>query len=208
MRAAKDVCMKWRRCIAVSFVVDGSEGKAKVPRAMSITTKRGDKGFTDLLFGGKVSKGDPQIEALGAVDELNANLGIARVLLDGEIAKAVDQIQEWLVTLMGELAMPFGKEIEYEKAGFGRISITEIQWLEDWSASIEKEEKFKGWLRPGERGGERSARIHLARTVARRAERRSWDVVDEVASAEVRIFLNRLSDVLWLLASASEKLKA
>ena len=208
MRAAKDVCMKWRRCIAVSFVVDGSEGKAKVPRAMSITTKRGDKGFTDLLFGGKVSKGDPQIEALGAVDELNANLGIARVLLDGEIAKAVDQIQEWLVTLMGELAMPFGKEIEYEKAGFGRISITEIQWLEDWSASIEKEEKFKGWLRPGERGGELSARIHLARTVGRRAERRSWDVVDEVASAEVRIFLNRLSDVLWLLASASEKLKA
>jgi cob(I)alamin adenosyltransferase len=51
-----------------------------------------------------------------------------------------------------------------------------------------------------------SARIHLARTVARRAERRSWDVVDEVASAEVRIFLNRLSDALWLLASASEKL--
>ena len=206
MRAAKELCMKWRRCIAASFVVDGSEGKAKVPRAMSITTKRGDRGFTDLLFGGKVSKRDPQIEALGAVDELNANLGIARVLLDGEIARAIDQIQEWLVTLMGELAMPFGKEIEYEKAGFGRISITEIQWLEDWSASIEKEEKFKGWLRPGERGGELSARIHLARTVARRAERRSWDVVDEVASAEVRIFLNRLSDVLWLLASASEKL--
>jgi cob(I)alamin adenosyltransferase len=107
---------------------------------------------------------------------------------------------------MGELAMPIGKEIEYEKAGFGRISTNEIQWLEDWSASIEKEEKFKGWLRPGERGGELSARIHLARTVARRAERRSWDVVDEVASAEVRIFLNRLSDALWLLASASEKL--
>ena len=198
--------MKWRRCIAVSFVVDGSEGKAKVPRAMSITTKRGDKGFTDLLFGGKVSKGDPQIEALGAVDELNANLGIARVLLDGEIARAIDQIQEWLVTLMGELAMPLGKDIEYEKAGFGRISKTEIQWLEDWSASIEKEGKFKGWLKPGERGGELSARVHLARTVARRAERRSWDVVDEVASAEVRIFLNRLSDALWLLASASEKL--
>ena len=175
---------------------------------MSITTKRGDRGFTDLLFGGKVSKRDPQIEAVGAVDELNANLGIARVLLDGEIARAIDQIQEWLVTLMGELAMPLGKDIEYEKAGFGRISKTEIQWLEDWSASIEKEGKFKGWLKPGERGGELSARVHLARTVARRAERRSWDVVDEVASAEVRIFLNRLSDALWLLASASEKLRA
>ena len=189
-----------------SFVVDGSEGKAKMTRAMSITTKRGDKGFTDLLFGGKASKGDPQIEALRAIDELNANLGIARVLVDGEVARAIDQIQEWLVTLMGELAMPMGKEIEYEKSGFGRISTIEIEWLEDWSASIEKEEKFKGWLRPGERGGEVSARIHLARTVARRAERRTWDVADEVASAEVRIFLNRLSDALWLLASASEKL--
>ena len=143
---------------------------------------------------------------MGAVDELNANLGIARVLVDGEVARAIDQIQEWLVTLMGELAMPMGKEIEYEKSGFGRISTIEIEWLEDWSASIEKEEKFKGWLRPGERGGEVSARIHLARTVARRAERRTWDVADEVASAEVRIFLNRLSDALWLLASASEKL--
>ncbi|MBK72721.1 MAG: ATP:cob(I)alamin adenosyltransferase [Verrucomicrobiales bacterium] len=198
--------MKCRRCMEESFVVDGSEGKAKMTRAMSITTKRGDKGFTDLLFGGKASKGDPQIEALGAVDELNANLGIARVLVDGEVARAIDQIQEWLVTLMGELAMPMGKEIKYEKSGFGRISTSEIEWLEDWSASIEKEEKFKGWLRPGERGGEVAARIHLARTVARRAERRTWDVANEVASAEVRIFLNRLSDALWLLASASEKL--
>ena len=139
-------------------------------RAMSITTKRGDKGFTDLLFGGKASKGDPQIEALGAVDELNANLGIARVLVDGEVARAIDQIQEWLVTLMGELAMPMGKEIEYEKSGFGRISTIEIEWLEDWSASIEKEEKFKGRLRPGERGGEVSA-DHLPRPGLRGAHR-------------------------------------
>ncbi|MEN8772572.1 MAG: cob(I)yrinic acid a,c-diamide adenosyltransferase [Akkermansiaceae bacterium] len=173
---------------------------------MSITTKRGDQGFTDLLFGGKVSKGDPQIEALGAVDELNANLGMARVLLEGEAAEAIDRIQAWLVTLMGELAMPVGKDAEYQEAGFGRISDTEIQWVEAWSASIEKEEKFKGWLRPGERGGELAARIHLARTAARRGERRVWEVVDEVATAEVRVFLNRLSDALWLLASASEKL--
>jgi len=53
---------------------------------MSITTKRGDGGFTDLLFGGKVAKADPQIAALGAVDELNAALGFARVVMDGEAA--------------------------------------------------------------------------------------------------------------------------
>ena len=198
--------MKCRRCMGMTFVVDGGEGKAKVDPLMSITTKRGDQGFTDLLFGGKVLKGDSQIEALGAVDELNANLGMARVLLEGEAAEAIDRVQGWLVTLMGELAMPVGKEAEYEKAGFGRISETEIEGLEQWSASIEKEEKFKGWLRPGERGGELAARIHLARTVARRAERRSWEVSDEIASADVRIFLNRLSDALWLLASGSEKL--
>ena len=185
--------------------MDGSEGKAKVLLFMSITTKRGDHGFTDLLFGGKVAKGDPQIEALGAVDELNAAIGLARVQMDGDAAADLDHIQSRLVTLMGELAMPVGKNTEYEKSGFGRIGADEIVWLEDWSARIEKKETFKGWLRPGEKGGELAARIHLARTVARRAERRTWEVSDQVATSEVRVFLNRLSDALWLLASMSEK---
>ncbi len=171
---------------------------------MSITTKRGDQGFTDLLFGGKVSKGDPQIEALGAVDELNAVLGLARVAMDGEAAESIDRIQNWLVTLMGELATPAGKEAEYEKAGFGRIADEEIRWMETWSASIEGDQKFKGWLRPGASGGELAARLHLARTVARRAERRVWEVSDEIASASLRIFLNRISDSLWLMARKSE----
>ncbi|MDB4271937.1 ATP:cob(I)alamin adenosyltransferase [Akkermansiaceae bacterium] len=69
---------------------------------MSITTKRGDSGTTDLLFGGKASKTAPQVESLGEVDELNAVLGLARVAMDGEAADAIDQIQKWLVTLMGE----------------------------------------------------------------------------------------------------------
>ena len=167
---------------------------------MSITTKRGDGGFTDLLFGGKAAKGDPQIEALGAVDELNAALGLVRVAMEGEAAEAIDRIQKWLVTLMGELAMPAGQEAEYEKAGFGRIGEEEIGWIENWSAGIEGDRKFKGWLRPGQDGDELAARLHVARTVARRAERRVWEVGDEVARAEIRIFLNRLSDALWLMA--------
>lgn len=175
---------------------------------MSITTKRGDEGFTDLLFGGKVSKSDSQIEALGAVDELNASLGVARVVMDGEAAEAVDQVQKWLVTLMGELAMPEGKDEEYKRAGFGRIGEVEISRLENWSASIEEDQKFKGWLRPGANGGELAARLHVARTVARRAERRSWEVPDGVASASLRIFLNRLSDALWLLSSRFESQSA
>lgn len=167
---------------------------------MNITTKRGDQGSTDLLFGGKVSKGDKQIEALGSVDELNASLGMARVMLVGEAADAVDQIQKWLVTLMGELAMPAGKDAAYEKAGFGRISKEEILWLENWSDKAGGDGAFRGWLRPGADGSELAARFHVARTVARRAERQVWMVRDEVASAEIRVFLNRLSDALWLMA--------
>lgn len=173
--------------------------------SMSITTKRGDDGTTDLLFGGKAGKGDAQIEALGAVDELNATLGLARVAMDGEGAESIDQIQKWLVTLMGELAMPPGKDAEYDRAGFGRIAAEEIRWMESLSEGIEGDRKFKGWLRPGAAGGELAARLHLARTVARRAERRAWEVNECVCSDEVRIFLNRLSDVLWLMARKSEE---
>lgn len=172
---------------------------------MSITTKRGDEGFTDILFGGKLSKTSEQIEALGVVDELNANLGMARVVMGGEAAAVVDQVQKKLVVLMGELAMPEGKQSEYEKSGFGRIGEEEILWLESWNAEVEGDHKFKNWLRPGQNGGELAARLHLARTVARRAERSVWALKDELASMGVRIFLNRLSDALWLMARESEE---
>lgn len=172
---------------------------------MSITTKRGDSGTTDLLFGGKASKTAPQVESLGEVDELNAVLGLARVAMDGEAADAIDQIQKWLVTLMGELAMPEGENAAYDKAGFGRISETEIAWVENLSGQIEGDRKFAGWLRPGAVGGELAARLHIARTVARRAERSTWKVSEKVATAELRIFLNRLSDALWLMARKSEE---
>lgn len=172
---------------------------------MSIITKRGDEGTTDLLFGGKISKSDPQIEALGAVDELNAALGMARVVMEGEGADAIDKVQKWLVTLMGELAMPVGKDEDYQRAGFGRIGDEETQWIENWSKGIEGQRKFDGWLRPGAAGGELAARLHVARTVARRAERCSWQVPEEVASQKLRVFLNRLSDALWLMARRSEE---
>lgn len=167
---------------------------------MGITTKRGDEGFTDLLFGGKIGKTDSQVGALGTIDELNAAFGMARVVIDGDGAEMIDRVQSLLVTLMGELAMPAGKDAQYEKAGFGRIGPEEIAWIEERGTELEGEGKFKGWLRPGERGGELAARLHVCRTVARRAERAVWQVDDRVASPEIRIFLNRLSDVLWLMA--------
>jgi cob(I)alamin adenosyltransferase len=182
------------------FQVGRRRRKGESELDMGIITKRGDEGLTDLLFGGRVAKTDRQIEGLGAVDELNAALGMVRVAMEGEAAEAIDRIQKWLVTLMGELAMPSGKEAEYERAGFGRIGSEEIAWIENWGAAIESKESFKGWLRPGEKGEELEARLQLARTVARRAERRVWEVPDEIARPEVRIFLNRVSDMLWLMS--------
>ena len=101
--------------------------------------------------------------------------------------------------------MPEGKDEAYEKAGFGRITEKEIEWVENLSGGIEGDRKFEGWLRPGETGGELAARLHLARTVARRAERSAWKVSEKVATRELRIFLNRLSDAFWLMARKSEE---
>ncbi len=172
---------------------------------MSITTKRGDEGTTELLFGVKVKKGAVQVEALGVVDELNAFLGFARVMVNGDLAVQIDRVQSWLVTLMGEVAMPEGFEEKYKKAGFGRVGIGEIDEVESWCEELERSEGgFRGWLRPGVEGGELAARLHMVRTVARRAERRVWDVDAAVASREMRVLLNRLSDWLWLVARSVE----
>lgn len=166
-----------------------------------ITTKKGDQGRTELLFGVFVEKGHPQVEALGEVDELNAALGMVRILTGEGLRERIDRIQGWLVILMGELAMPEGKEEQYERVGFKRVGGEEIRFLEEWSQELEKGREVRGWLRPGLRGDELTARLHVARTVARRAERRVWAVSDQVASADLRVFLNRLSDFLWLVTS-------
>jgi cob(I)alamin adenosyltransferase len=184
----------------VEFQVGRIRNKGENVGGMSITTKKGDGGFSELLFGERVSKTSAQIEALGVVDELNAVIGLARLTLAKEGQNMLDQIQGWLITLMGELAMPCGREKDFEKAGFGRIGQEQISFLENWSQQLEDPRSPQGWLRPGKEGGESSARFHVARTVARRAERRIWSLPEQVATQEVRIFLNRLSDYLWLMA--------
>ena len=164
---------------------------------MKITTKKGDGGRTELLFGEKVGKTSPQILALGSVDELNAFLGYARVLSHEE---HIDRLQQLLVTLMGELAMPEGGQKKYDNAGFGRIGPKEIDWLEEEINKAEAQGTHRGWLRPGADGKELQARLHLARTVARRAELSVWELPEEIASPNLKIFMNRISDWIWLLA--------
>lgn len=178
---------------------------------MSIATRKGDQGQTDLLFGCRLAKSHPRVHALGAVDELNAALGPLRIAaLRKETQQIVPQIQRWLIELMGELATPPGDETRYAATHPERISTPNVVWLDEWVAKLEAGGalKFKGWALPGEAGVMSGAYADLARVACRRAERNVIDLQgtpDQVPNEELIRFLNRLSDVLWLLARWEEQ---
>jgi len=178
---------------------------------MSISTKRGDRGETDLMYGRRVAKSDFRIAAYGGVDELNAALGMARAHAAGEnpeTEETIADIQGDLVAVMGELATAPEDLPRYEKDGHPKISDEEVEQLNTLVEEIEAlGMKFTGWVMPGAGGSPTAAALDFARTVCRRAER---DVVDlaetEDAFNEALIrYLNRLSDALWLLARKVEK---
>jgi cob(I)alamin adenosyltransferase len=178
---------------------------------MSITTRRGDSGETDLLFGCRVQKDYPRIETIGCVDELNAALGVVRITAEHEITKReVPQMQQTLIALMGELATPVGQEERYAQTHPQCITAETVAQLD---ALVQKLEtagalRFKGWALPGEAGSLSGAHCDVARTVCRRAERGvvALDSTPEaVPNAHIVQYLNRLSDVLWLMARMEEK---
>lgn len=177
---------------------------------MSIATRRGDQGETDLLFGQRLSKSHPRVHALGAVDELNAALGPLRVAaLKPETREIVETVQPLLIRLMGELATPIGLEERYA-ATHKAFDSTHISWLDEWITKLEAGGalQFKGWALPGEAGVMSGAYADLARTACRRAERNVVDLIgteQEVPNPEVVRYLNRLADVLWLLARWEER---
>ncbi|QQL45307.1 cob(I)yrinic acid a,c-diamide adenosyltransferase [Sulfuriroseicoccus oceanibius] len=181
---------------------------------MSIATKRGDDGFTDLMFGRRIPKTDIRVAAYGAVDELNGALGPARIHAQQEdlieLAEHIHAIQRMLVTVMGELATD-PKDLEkFKKAGHKLVDNEMIGDLDSLVDMIEKEKEltFKGWVMPGEKGSLAGAHLDHARTVCRRAERDVIDLAEAEAASdfnhEVVRFLNRLSDVLWLFARWAE----
>ena len=173
---------------------------------MSICTKRGDEGQTDLMFGRRVSKTSARVEACGAADELNAVLGIVRNSnVSDEMKLWVDEVQKRLVGLMGVIATHEDDHGKYSKAGYTGVSAEDVAWLEALISEAETEKgiKFKGWARPGEAGAMAGAYLDLARTVCRRAERTLWSIDDDFL-VTARLFLNRLSDSLWLVARVRE----
>ncbi len=174
---------------------------------MSIITGRGDSGETDLMFGRRIAKTAPRIEALGAVDELNAALGLARAVDENaETVAVIDGIQSRLVGLMGQLATLPEDEALYLAKKYAVITAEDLAWVVAVAHEYEaKGVKFTDWARPGAAGSLARAGLDYARAVARRAERSVWVLHEsgEVVPEVVRLFFNRLSDLLWILARSS-----
>ena len=173
---------------------------------MSIVTKRGDRGTTALMYNRQVSKCHPRVEAYGAVDELNAALGLARAAAvhDG-LRERLPTVQKDLVLLMGELATAPEDLPRYVKGGHAPVSPAMTASLESWISELESANvSAKGWVMPG--ANMASAALDVARTVCRRAERRACALQDagQLDNTEIVTYLNRLSDLLWLLARSVE----
>src|SRR5471030_951874 len=172
---------------------------------MSIATRTGDLGKTSLMYGRRVDKFDLRVETYGTVDELNAALGMARAQAELPLVKTeLLLIQKQLVALMGELAVAPQDAERYAMDKYPKLAPEMLQHLDDLVARIEKEKiSFDGWATPG--ASVASAALDVARTICRRAERR----VAELAVAHpmdllVIRYLNRLSDLLWLMARYTE----
>lgn len=172
---------------------------------LRIYTRTGDAGDTGLFGGGRVDKDDPRVEAYGEIDELNAVLGMARAV---EMMPRIDEvlvpIQRDLFSLGALLATPDREKMrqQLEKA---RIDDSRIAELERHIDEGESElEPLKAFILPG--GTPKAAALHVARTVCRRAERRVVSLKREVELPQlVVIYLNRLSDLLFVLARVANR---
>ena len=169
---------------------------------MSIVTKTGDRGMTALMYGRRVSKCHSRVEAYGCVDELNTALGLARASAGHDFVRDnLLVIQRDLVTLMGELATAVEDLPRYVKDGYTLVTSQMTHKLDAVVKEIEAQSvSFKGWATPGACGS--SATLDVARTVCRRAERRvcALQEADQLQNSEIIIYLNRLADLLWLMA--------
>jgi cob(I)alamin adenosyltransferase len=154
------------------------------------------------MYNRRVSKCDPRVEAYGAVDELNAAVGLARATGSHEfVSTNLLAIQQDLVILMGELATAVEDLPRYQGDGYSRVTPDMTAKLDQLVNEIEARKiTYKGWATPGATVD--SAALDLARTVCRRAEREVCALHEghQLANPEILVYLNRLSDLLWLFA--------
>ncbi len=169
---------------------------------MKIYTKTGDDGTTNLFYGGRVRKDHPRPAAYGTVDEAQAAIGVARAHLTGagELGELLLSVERDLYVLMGELAT-LGENRKKLTPGSTLVTAEMTRRLEslidEHSARFDPPTEF---VLPGETVA--AAFLDLARTVVRRAERMSIEVAEP--GSEVLRYLNRLSDLLWVLAREQE----
>ncbi len=168
---------------------------------MSIVTKGGDGGETGLVGGVRVSKGSLRVEAYGAVDELTSQIGFARAICpDAASGELLKDIQRELFAIGGELATPAPRA--------DKAPAVAAAMVERLTAEVRRIEAIDGvlddWAIPGEHAA--SAALDVARAVCRRAERRVVQLAESGAEvrADLLAYLNRLSDLLWILGRQIE----
>jgi cob(I)alamin adenosyltransferase len=171
---------------------------------MAITTGEGDRGETVLLFDRPIAKRDVRLDAYGTMDELNALLGLARNALQDEAqAKLIRDLQEELFVVSSELV------VAPRDAGRLELRVTEarVRRLEEQIRGLEEQLELQEccFVTPGQNRA--AALLDVCRSVARRAERLAWklDHQEPIPNRLALTYLNRLSDLLWLLARAQEE---
>ncbi len=165
---------------------------------MKIYTRTGDDGTTGLFGGPRVRKDALRVEAYGDVDELNSALGVAREELPGDDLRAlVDSLQSELFTVGAELATPDTTR------NVPRVSPLQVERMEREIDRLETElPEMRNFILPG--GSRAGAALHLCRTICRRAERKVVQLAaQETVTAEALAYLNRLSDLLFVMARAA-----
>jgi len=175
---------------------------------MSIVTRTGDKGETSLMYGHRVSKGDARVDAYGCIDELTAALGLARSIGTNKfVSDEILAAQKDLIVVMGELATAPSDQERYAKDGFHVTTPAMVDRITAVIADLEKDESLypKDWVIPG--GTRVSAALDFARATCRRAERHitALSTSDVKFNIEILRYLNRLSDLCWVLARYVEK---
>ena len=171
---------------------------------MSIATRTGDDGTTSLLYGRRVPKDYPAIEAVGALDELNVEIGAVKLTAvgvgDSALGACVRSLQDCLIALMGEVSCDPEDRDRYVKS-FQVLVESDLEKLDNAIAEIEATlPPLKGWALPGSNA--LSLSLDRARVAARRAERR---MMSANRNTELRQkWINRLSDYLWLEARRQE----
>ena len=172
---------------------------ALIPR-VKIYTKTGDSGETSLFDNTRVSKADARVDAYGEVDELNACLGAARAAgVGGDLAAPLDAIQQDLFALGARLADPSARIAD--RVTKAAITAAAVERLEQLIDRLDAEAPpLRRFILPG--GSPGGALLHLARTVCRRAERRVIALGPAAVEPMLIVYLNRLSDLLFVMARA------